>query len=63
MFIEAEEKGSDDMRVDIMFDRLMLTDLRDNVEKLDSNVFAELKNYKVSLTSLQLAIYLILVFF
>ena len=47
-FAEAEEKGGEDARVDIMFDRLMLTDLRENVNKLDNNVFAELKNYKVS---------------
>ena len=46
-YSEAEEKGGDETRVDIMFDRLMLTDLRENVEKLDNNVFAELKNYKV----------------
>ncbi|CAK8684544.1 EF-hand calcium-binding domain-containing protein 5-like isoform X3 [Clavelina lepadiformis] len=45
--LEAEERGSDDTRVDIMFDRLMLTDLRENVSKLDTKVFAELKNYKV----------------
>jgi len=47
MFAEAEERGTDETRVEIMFDRLMLTDLRENVSKLDTNVFAELKNYKV----------------
>lgn len=44
---EAESRVSDDTRVEIMFDRLMLTDLRENVKKLDKSVFAELHNYKV----------------
>ncbi|XP_039261348.2 EF-hand calcium-binding domain-containing protein 5-like isoform X2 [Styela clava] len=47
IILEAEEKASDETRVEIMFDRLMLTDLRENVVKLDTNVFAELHNYKV----------------
>nr|CAB3241204.1 EF-hand calcium-binding domain-containing protein 5-like [Phallusia mammillata] len=45
--LEAEERASDETRVDIMFDRLMLTDLRENVSKLDNSLFAELKNYQV----------------
>lgn len=46
LILEAEQKASEEIRVDIMFDRLMLTDLRENVQKLDNNVFAELHNYK-----------------
>ncbi|XP_078681954.1 EF-hand calcium-binding domain-containing protein 5-like isoform X2 [Branchiostoma floridae x Branchiostoma belcheri] len=41
-----EIEKDDDTRIDIMFDRLMLVDLRQSVSKLDVQAFAELKSYK-----------------
>lgn len=41
--LEAEK--DDDNRMDIMFDRLMLMELRENVSKIDSKSFAELRSY------------------
>lgn len=36
---------TDDLRVEVMFDRLLLLDLRENVSKLDMQAFAELRSY------------------
>ncbi|KAK3085117.1 hypothetical protein FSP39_024683 [Pinctada imbricata] len=41
--LEAEK--DDDGRMDIMFDRLMLMELRENVAKIDAKSFAELRSY------------------
>ncbi|XP_061179695.1 EF-hand calcium-binding domain-containing protein 5-like isoform X1 [Saccostrea echinata] len=41
--LEAEK--DDDSRMDIMFDRLMLMELRENVSKIDAKSFAELRSY------------------
>ncbi|KAK7087977.1 EF-hand calcium-binding domain-containing protein 5-like isoform X3 [Littorina saxatilis] len=41
--LDAEK--DDDTRMEIMFDRLMLMELRENVAKLDSKAYAELKAY------------------
>lgn len=43
IFTEAEK--DDDNRMDIMFDRLMLMELRENVSKIDAKSFAELRSY------------------
>ena len=36
---------TEDLRVEVMFDRLLLLDLRDNVSKLDMQAYAELRSY------------------
>ncbi|KAL8619155.1 hypothetical protein ACOMHN_019427 [Nucella lapillus] len=41
--LDAEK--DDDTRMDILFDRLMLTELRDNVARLDAKAYAELRAY------------------
>ncbi|KAK6184453.1 hypothetical protein SNE40_006921 [Patella caerulea] len=41
-----EGEQDDEARTDIMFDRLMLMELRDNVSKLDQQAYAELRSYK-----------------
>ncbi|CAE1312079.1 unnamed protein product [Acanthosepion pharaonis] len=41
----AAEQLTDNLRVEVMFDRLLLLDLRDNVSKLDMQAFAELRSY------------------
>lgn len=41
--IEAE--NDEETRMDIMFDRLMLMELRENVIKVDTKAFAELRSY------------------
>ena len=43
MFTEAE--NNEETRMDIMFDRLMLMELRENVAKVDMKAFAELRSY------------------
>lgn len=61
--LEAEGRISDDTRVEIMFDRLMLTDLRENVKKLDKSVFAELHNYKIPPTMIHNIVKAVLMIF
>lgn len=46
LFSETEgDKLDDDSRTEILFDRLMLIELRENVSKLDPKAYAELKSY------------------
>lgn len=44
-FFSSEAEKDEDNRMDIMFDRLMLMELRENVSKIDSKSFAELRSY------------------
>jgi len=46
MFLSEGDKPEDVSSTDILFDRLMLMELRDNVAKLDAKAYAELKSYK-----------------
>ena len=43
--IVLEAERDDENRMDIMFDRLMLMELRENVTKIDAKAFAELRSY------------------
>ena len=45
MFLSEGESSADAAKADILFDRLMLLELRDNVHKLDMKAYAELKSY------------------
>lgn len=46
LFTEGEENADEDTRTEILFDRLMLLELRENVSKLDAQAYAEMKSYK-----------------
>ena len=43
---EKGEKNDDENRTEILFDRLMLMELRENVTRLDTKAYADLKSYK-----------------
>ena len=43
--MDADAEKDDETRMEIMFDRLMLMELRENVSKLDAKAYAELKAY------------------
>ena len=45
LFLTEAEKKDDETRMEVMFDRLMLMELRENVAKLDARAYAELKAY------------------
>ena len=45
LFLFPEAEQDEETRMDIMFDRLMLMELRENVSKVDSKAFAELRSY------------------
>ncbi|KAH3877790.1 hypothetical protein DPMN_001668 [Dreissena polymorpha] len=43
--VVLEAENDEETRMDIMFDRLMLMELRENVTKVDTKAFAELRSY------------------
>ncbi|XP_052802445.1 EF-hand calcium-binding domain-containing protein 5-like isoform X2 [Mya arenaria] len=43
--VVLEAENNEETRMDIMFDRLMLMELRENVTKVDTKAFAELRSY------------------
>lgn len=44
--LEGEQGVDEDTRTEILFDRLMLLELRENVSHLDAQAYAEMKSYK-----------------
>ena len=42
----GEGEGEDEIRAEVLFDRLMMMELKENVSKLDATAYAELKSYK-----------------
>lgn len=45
IMVYSEGEKNEDGRMDIMFDRLMLIELRENVAKIDAKSFAEMRSY------------------